>query len=184
MASKGIGVTHYLILLCDVLVISALPAAAQDSKTTRTRTTTTTNLTPTSTRTVENDQKLRFDGKVSRVEGDVIGVIDSGGAETAVLLTPQTEIKSADKHHRFPFGVHHGSVADGRSALLVGLAVEVECRGNCAGQLVAEEIKYRCCDPCGCSRLEARVLGDLARLSDELAETTELASTAAKGAKS
>ena len=156
MASKGIGVKHYLILLCGILAISALPTAAQESHktTTRTTTTTTTNLTPTSTRTVENDQKLKFDGRINRVDGDVIGVVDSSGAETAVLLQPSTEIKSADKHHHFLFGGHHGSAADGRSSLLVGLAVEVEGRGNCAGQLVAEEIKYRCCDPCGCARLE------------------------------
>jgi len=154
MFPKGIGVTLYVILLGVVLAISTLPAAAHHSQAAATRTTraTTTNVTATSTRTVENAQKIKFDGHISRVDGDVIGVVDSGGAETAVLVTPSTEIRSAGGKHHF-MGGHHGSMAaEGTSPLLVGLAVEVEGRGNCAGQLVAEEIKYRCCDPCGCGR--------------------------------
>jgi len=185
MAFKGIGVTHYLILLCGMLVISALPAAAQDSHQTTTtrRTTPTTNYgKATSTRTVENGKEIEFDGTINKVDGDVIGVVDSEGAETPVLLQPSTRIRSAGKHkfmHVVPTGSGHG---EDKSALLVGLPVRVEGRGNCSGQLVAESIKYRC-DPCGCARMTAQVLGEQARLADELAETTELASTAAKGAR-
>jgi len=156
MFPKRIGLTLYVVLLGVVLAISALPTAARHSQAAAPRTTgAMKTVTATSTRTIENDQKVKLDGNISRVDGDVIGVVDSGGAETAVLVTPQTEIKSADKHHHF-LGGHHGSMTaeGGRSALLTGLAVEVEGRGNCAGQLVAEEIKYRCCDPCGCARLE------------------------------
>jgi hypothetical protein len=155
MFPKRIGLTLYVVLLGVVLAISALPTAARHSQAAAPRATgAMKTVTATSTRTIENDQKLKLDGNISRVDGDVIGVVDSGGAETAVLVTPQTEIKSADKHHHFLPGGHHASMADGRSSLLTGLAVEVEGRGNCAGQLVAEEIKYRCCDPCGCARLQ------------------------------
>ena len=149
MACKRIGLMHYLILLCGVLAISALPAAAQVSQKTTTRTTTsttTTDLAPTSTRNVEYGREIEFEGRVSRVDGDVIGVVDSSGAETAVLMDPSTKIKAEGKHHS-------SGAAGGQSALLVGMPVKVEGHGNCAGQLVAESIKYRCCDPCGCGHV-------------------------------
>jgi hypothetical protein len=164
MLSKGIGVTHYLILLCGVLAISALPAAAQQSKTTTTQTTTVTKtdlpdlppVTATGTRVVGYGQEMEFDGRISRIDGDIVGVVDSSGAETAVLMVSGTRIKSSGK--RYPILVAAGS--EDRSALFAGLPVRVEGRGNCAGQLVAEVIKYHCCEPCGCARPEARALGE------------------------
>ena len=179
MTSKGIGVRLYVILLGVVLASSALPAAAQHSQMATT-------ITVTAGRTIGFGQELEFNGRISRVDGDVIGVVDSEGVETAVLLVSETRIKGDGKHHSFlhliPTG-GSGASAD-RAALLVGLPVRVEGRGNCAGQLVAEVIKYRCCDPCACANTMAKVLGEQQRLADELAETTTLATAAAKDARS
>ena len=147
MTSKGIGVRLYVILLGVVLASSALPAAAQHSQMATT-------ITVTAGRTIGFGQELEFNGRISRVDGDVIGVVDSRGVETAVLLTPSTRIKGEGNHHRTHLVPTGSGAAEDRSALLAGLPVRVEGRGNCAGQLVAESIKYSCCDPCGCARLD------------------------------
>jgi len=161
MSSKRTGVTYCLILLCGVLVVSALPAAAQHSKkpTTQTAPATANDLGPataTSTRTVENNQEIEFDGRISKVDGDVIGVVDSSGAETAVLLVSETRIRPRGKRH----AILVAAGSESKSALFTGLPVRVEGRGNCAGQLVAESIKYQCCGPCGCAHPEPSVSGE------------------------
>jgi outer membrane protein OmpA-like peptidoglycan-associated protein len=58
------------------------------------------------------------------------------GAETVVLLTDQTEVKS---HKR---GVFRGSKAYGVSYVLKGLRLEVDGTGNSNGQVVASKIRF------------------------------------------
>src|SRR5215469_3739459 len=203
MFSKGIGVTLYVILVGAVLAIAARPAAGQEPQTTSPTCGTQAcaqqpscvktpvcarhcPVAPTSSRCVENGKELEFNGTVSKVDGDIIGVVDESGAETNVLLQPSTRIRPW-KHHKGMLshvGFNgNGSGTHDQTALITGIPVRVEGRGNCAGQLVAESIKY-IADCCVC--LENRLCAAeaaAAKLADQLAETSALAASAAKDSR-
>jgi len=205
MFSKGIGVTLYVILVGAVLAIAARPAAGQEPQTTSPTCGAPAcaqqpscvkaplcarhcPVAPTSSRCVENGKELEFNGTVSKVDGDILGVVDESGVETNVLMQPSTRIKPWKNHGHGVFGRTRwfGNGSSGgtdQTALIVGLPVRVEGRGNCAGQLVAESIKYTA-DCCVC--LENRLCAAeaaISKLGDQLAETAALAASAAKDSR-
>jgi outer membrane protein OmpA-like peptidoglycan-associated protein len=91
------------------------------------------------TRTVADGEEVKkLKGVVMKRDPDsfVLGDVTSDGPKTIVLLTGDTEVKSHKK------GVFRGSKEYGASYILRGLRLEVDGRGNAAGQLVAEKIRF------------------------------------------
>jgi outer membrane protein OmpA-like peptidoglycan-associated protein len=91
------------------------------------------------TASVANGQQVsKFRGIVVKRNADSFNMRDTSGtgADTIVLLTPQTEVKS---HKR---GVFRGSKTYGVSYILRGLRLEVDGTGNAEGQLVADKIRF------------------------------------------
>ncbi len=79
----------------------------------------------------------KLKGVVTKREPDAFLMGETmGGPQTAVLLTPATEVKS---HKR---GVFRGSKEYGSTYILRGLRVEVDGVGNSEGQLVADKIRF------------------------------------------
>jgi outer membrane protein OmpA-like peptidoglycan-associated protein len=79
----------------------------------------------------------KFRGIVVKREPDSFRMSDTmGGAQTVVILTAATEVKSHKK------GVFRGSKEYGASYILRGLRLEVDGVGNSEGQLVAEKIRF------------------------------------------
>src|SRR5262245_50736255 len=82
-------------------------------------------------------QVKKFKGIVSKREPDSFTMGDTmGGAQTLVLLTPTTEVKSHKK------GVFRGSKDYGASYILRGLRLEVDGVGNADGAIVARKIRF------------------------------------------
>lgn len=86
-------------------------------------------------RVVSSGAKTKISGIIIRREADTFSVADDSNAETVVLLTDRTSVKS--KGGFFRSGKDYGV-----TSLLRGLRVEVEGRGNSDGQLVAEKVRF------------------------------------------
>lgn len=109
-----------------------LPAAAQQQETTASQTQ---NQSP-STANVPAGQKQKITGVILQREADNLVVRDYKGTNYNINVSGSTKIKERKSN---PFrGSKKYEVAD----LTRGLAVEVEGRGNNAGALVADEIKF------------------------------------------
>ena len=88
-------------------------------------------------RVPDGERVKKFKGIVVKRDPDSFKMADTmGGAQTVVLLTAATEVKS---HKR---GVFRGSKEYGASYILRGLRLEVDGVGNSEGQLVAEKIRF------------------------------------------
>lgn len=85
--------------------------------------------TPTSTNTIPNGEKARINGVVVKSDPGSMTVRDVNGAETVVIMNADTHTKP--------------NQGQGCTAVCPGRCVKVEGRGNCCGQLVAEEVKFR-----------------------------------------
>jgi OmpA-OmpF porin, OOP family len=108
-----------------LLLASAAKVLAQDSATA--------NIRP-----VPNGEWVKkFKGVVVKRDADWFTMSETtGGPQTAVLLSAQTEVKS---HKR---GVFRGSKDYAQSYILRGLRLEVDGVGNAEGQLVADKIRF------------------------------------------
>jgi outer membrane protein OmpA-like peptidoglycan-associated protein len=85
----------------------------------------------------DGEQVKKLRGIVVKRDPDSFRMSDTtGGAQTVVLLTSATEVKS---HKR---GVFRGSKEYGASYILRGLRLEVDGVGNSEGQLVADKIRF------------------------------------------
>ncbi|MCA1592498.1 MAG: OmpA family protein [Acidobacteria bacterium] len=80
-------------------------------------------------------QKMKVKGVVMRRDADTFIVRDQSGAETVVLLSDQTSVKTKG-------GAFGGGTSFGQTAILRGLNLEVEGRGDSSGRLVAEKIRF------------------------------------------
>jgi OmpA-OmpF porin, OOP family len=86
---------------------------------------------------VGNGEKVKkFRGIVTKRDPDSFVMAKDGGAQTTVLLTPSTEVKSHKK------GVFRGSQEYASSYILRGLRLEVDGVGNDQGQIVADKIRF------------------------------------------
>lgn len=177
MFSKRIRVMLYLILLGAVLGVTIRPAAAQDlNGFSRPRTVTK----ATTVNTVPTGQKVLLTGNVIKVEGDTFSICDLKGAETVVVLTPSTRITT---HRR---GIFRGAEILDKTALLVGLRVQVHGRGNEAGQLSAKWIRFHDADLRAQTQIDARAIpleAGQVQQWEQMEETHGVASTALKNAK-
>ena len=86
-------------------------------------------------RTVADGQKTKLKGTIVDRDADTFVVRDEQGYETTVRLTDQTSVRSNGGFFR------RGTNYDVTN-LLRGLAVEVEGRGNTAGELVAGKVRF------------------------------------------
>jgi len=85
----------------------------------------------------DGQQVKKFRGIVTKREPDYFVMGDTmGGAQTTVLLTENTEIKSHKK------GVFRGSKQYELGHVLRGMRLEVDGVGNAEGQLVASNIRF------------------------------------------
>jgi outer membrane protein OmpA-like peptidoglycan-associated protein len=189
---------HWLMAGMAGLALS-LPVTAQDQPTSSTptnpvQTTSAQDRTNTNTTRVNAGQKMEINGVILRRDGENVVVRDRGGMEYSVLLSGNTKIRERKSN---PFrGARKYVDAD----LMRGLNVEVEGRGNDAGTLVAEEIKFTEDEFRTARSIESRVtpvegrVGDTEtrmtqaeqnaqRLSGQLEELTAVANTAQGGAR-
>jgi outer membrane protein OmpA-like peptidoglycan-associated protein len=137
---------------------------------------------------IPNGMKVKkFKGIVGKREPDWFTMHPTtGGAETTVILTADTEVKG---HKR---GVFRGSKDYGETFLLRGLRLEVDGVGNADGALVAEKIRFdeqdlrtaqalrTTVDPMEAELREQlkRQQEEQERLAGQLAETTAIANQA------
>ncbi|HEX8161482.1 MAG TPA: OmpA family protein [Pyrinomonadaceae bacterium] len=89
------------------------------------------------TRTVADGQKMTIKGVVTRrnIDANTFEVQDANGVTTTVMLTDRTSIKTKG-------GFFGGGSTYGATNILRGLNLEVDGRGNSAGQLVATKVRF------------------------------------------
>ena len=84
---------------------------------------------------VPQGEKQKIQGVVSIRAGDSFKVRDPGGAETSVLLTPDTKVSSHSKGLR-------GKQAYPVTYIMRGLRLQAEGRGDADGNLVADWVRF------------------------------------------
>ncbi|HEX8845087.1 MAG TPA: OmpA family protein [Pyrinomonadaceae bacterium] len=104
----------------------------------------------TNVRTVSDGQKMTIKGVVVRRDADTFTVRDDNGVDTVVRLTDRTSVKSKGGFLRS--GTNYGV-----TAILRGLNVEVEGRGDSSGQLVASKVRFSSSDLRVARTVESRV---------------------------
>ncbi|HYG08818.1 MAG TPA: OmpA family protein [Pyrinomonadaceae bacterium] len=146
-------------------------------------------------RTVANGQKMTVKGVVTSrdIDANTFVVQDINGVSTSVRLTDRTSVKSKG-------GFFGGGSTYGASNILRGLNLEVEGRGDAAGNLVAEKVRFGSTDLRVAQSIQARVdpvesrvgtaenrIGQVEqnsqRLSGQLDELAAVANAAGGGAK-
>lgn len=144
------------------------------------------------TRTIPAGETIKkFRGVVVKRDADSFTMAEtSGGPQTVVVLTADTDVKS---HKR---GVFRGSKEYGSSYILRGLRLEVDGVGNVEGQLVADKIRFdeqdlrtaqalkSTVDPLEAEMREKLRLQQLEqeRLAGQIAETEAVAAAASRDA--
>ena len=101
-------------------------------------------------RSVSSGQKMTLKGVVTRRDADTFTVRDMNGVDTVVRLTDTTSVKSKG-------GFFGGGTKYGVTAILRGLNVEVEGRGDSSGQLVADKVRFNEADLRVARTVESRV---------------------------
>jgi len=102
--------------------------------------------------TVAAGQKLKIKGFVVRRDSDTFVVQDAlSGAQTTVVLSDRTSVKTKG-------GAFGGGSTLGQTAIMRGLNLEVEGRGDASGQLVAEKIRFNDRDLRTARTVEANVV--------------------------
>ncbi len=182
MSVKQFRLSPILVIAFALILSGATLALAQDSGTTGAQ-----------TRSVANGQKMKVKGVVTRRDAETFTVRDSNGVDTVVRLTDRTSVKTKGGFLRS--GTNYGT-----TNILRGLNVEVEGRGDAAGQLAAEKIRFNESDLRVARTVEARVdpvenrvgsaenrIGQVEqnaqRLSGQIDELAAVANAAGGGAK-
>jgi outer membrane protein OmpA-like peptidoglycan-associated protein len=169
------------VLTTCLLVFSASPLLAQDK----------TN--PAGSRTVTSGQKMKIKGVVTRRDADTFTVRDMNGVDTVVRLNDRTSVKTHG-------GFLRGGTNYATTSILRGLNLEVEGRGNGAGELEADKIRFNEQDIKTARAVESRaapleerasdtenklsqVEANAQRLSGQLEELAAVSNAARGGAK-
>ncbi len=180
MSVKQFRISQILVLAVALILSSASFVMAQDG-------------TSAQTRTVANGQKMKIKGTVTRRDADTFTVRDLNGVDTVVRLTDRTSVRSKGGFLR---SGDNYSVTN----VLRGLNVEVEGRGDAAGQLAAEKVRFSESDLRVARTVESRVdpvetrvgtaetrIGQVEqnaqRLSGQIDELAAVANAAGGGAK-
>jgi outer membrane protein OmpA-like peptidoglycan-associated protein len=169
-----------LLLAISLLTFSAI-AFAQD----RTN--------PAGSRNVVSGEKMKIKGVVTRRDADTFIIRDINGVDTTVRLDDRTSVKAKG-------GFLRSGANYAQTQILRGLNLEVEGRGNAAGELLAEKIRFNESDLRVARAVESRaapleeratttetkltqVEQNAQRLSGQLEELSAVANTAKGGAK-
>jgi outer membrane protein OmpA-like peptidoglycan-associated protein len=131
-------------------------------------------------RRISSGQELKLKGIITRRDADTFSVAeDATGAETVVLLTDRTSVRSKG-----------GFLRSGKdyevTSLLRGLRVEVEGRGNGNGQLVAEKVRFDSNDLKFAKVVDSRVAPveeATEHMAGQVAEANELSKAASNEAR-
>src|SRR5919106_2572326 len=115
------------VLITCLLVFSASPILAQD----------TTN--PAGSRTVVSGEKMKIKGVVTRRDSDTFTVRDNNGVDIVVRLDASTSVKTSG-------GFLRSGANYAQTQILRGLNLEVEGRGNAAGELQATKVRFKDAD--------------------------------------
>jgi outer membrane protein OmpA-like peptidoglycan-associated protein len=144
-------------------------------------------------RSVSNGQKMKVKGVVVSRASDTFTVRDANNVDTVVRLTDRTSVKSNGGFMRS--GTNYAT-----TNILRGLNLEVEGRGDAAGQLVADKVRFNESDLRVARTVESRVdpvenrvgsaetrIGQVEqnsqRLSGQIDELAAVANAAGGGAK-
>lgn len=108
--------------------------------------------TSTAVASVPSGQKAKVKGFVVSRSGDTFVVQDyQTGARTTVVLTDRTSVKTKG-------GFFGGGSQHAQTAIMRGLGLEVEGRGDSSGQLVAEKVRFGDSDLRAARTFEANVV--------------------------
>ncbi len=182
MSVKKFRFSQVLVLAFSLILCGASLAFAQDGSAPAAQ-----------VRTVANGQKMKIKGVVTRRDADTFTVRDNNNFDTVVRMTDRTSVKSNGGFLRS--GTNYGV-----TNILRGLNLEVEGRGDAAGQLVAEKVRFNESDLRVARTVESRVdpvenrvgsaenrIGQVeqnaARLSGQIDELAAVANAAGGGAK-
>ncbi|MDQ3258926.1 MAG: OmpA family protein [Acidobacteriota bacterium] len=88
-----------------------------------------------SARTIASGEKAKIRGVVTRRDGETFTIQDENGVNTVVRLMDDTSVKTKGGFLRS--GKNYGT-----TAILRGLGLEVEGRGDTSGQLVASKVRF------------------------------------------
>ena len=128
MNYKSARLLYNFALMCALVLACASNALAQNDGRA-------TGHTSATTRAIPSDQKAKIAGVVTERSADTFVVEDASGASTTVILTERTSVKSKG-----------GFLRSGKNydvtSILRGLNLEVEGRGNSAGQLIADKVRF------------------------------------------
>jgi outer membrane protein OmpA-like peptidoglycan-associated protein len=111
-----------------VLLISASMAFSQSQKGT-------TSTGSSNARTVASGEKMKIKGVVTSRSADTFTLRDANDGDTVVRLSDRTSVKTNG-------GFLRSGTNYGQTNILRGLNLEAEGRGNAAGELVAEKIRF------------------------------------------
>lgn len=181
MSFKKFRLSHIFTLAFCLVLSGASIAIGQDGTTS------------VQTRSVANGQKMKIKGVVMRRDADTFTVRDNLNVDTVVRLTDRTSVKSNGGFLRS--GTNYAT-----TNILRGLNLEVEGRGDAAGQLAADKIRFNESDLRVARTVESRVdpvesrvgsaenrIGQVEqnsqRLSGQIDELAAVANAAGGGAK-
>jgi outer membrane protein OmpA-like peptidoglycan-associated protein len=99
---------------------------------------------------VASGQKMKLKGVVTRRDADTFVVQDMNGGTVTVALTDRTSVKTKG-------GFLRSGTNYGQTAILRGLNLEIEGRGDASGNLVAEKIRFNDTDLRTARTVEANV---------------------------
>lgn len=137
-------------------------------------------------RTVASGQKLKLKGVVSAKDNDKIVVRDATGVDTNVMLMPSTSIKTKG-------GFFGGGDRVAINQIVRGLNLEIEGRGDNAGNLSAEKVRFTKDNLAVAQSIDSRVTPaedrltqteqNAQRISGQIDELMALSNAARGGAK-
>lgn len=145
-----IEVAIFAIALIALIALAVAPAWWGRAFGQEIRTSTEPNATKRS-KTVGDGQKATIEGIVIKTDSKGFVVRETGGSETAVVLTDKTEIKTVRK------GLFRGDKISSANQIVRGLRLTVEGTGNGDGQIVARKIRFDEQDLHTAQSLESRV---------------------------
>jgi outer membrane protein OmpA-like peptidoglycan-associated protein len=144
-------------------------------------------------RTVQNGERMKIKGVVTRRDSDTFTIRDNNGVDTVVRLDNRTSVRTKG-------GFLRSGANYAQTQILRGLNLEVEGRGTGSGELLAEKVRFNDSDLRVARAVESRAapLEDRAsttetkltqveqnaqRLSGQLDELSAVANTAKGGAR-
>ncbi|MBA2339540.1 MAG: OmpA family protein [Pyrinomonadaceae bacterium] len=190
MSVNNLRINRALTLVLSVMFAATFAVTAQTTTTTSDSSTGNSQSSSSAqarSRTISNGQKTKLRGVVTRRDADTFTVQETDNSETIVRLTDRTTVAER-KSNPFRRARNYGV-----TNILRGLNVEVEGRGDAAGQLVADRVRFSEDERRVAQTVEARVNPvedrvsqteqNAQRISGQLDELAAVSNAARGGAK-